>query len=124
MILLIFMSQLLIDIMQFTIRDWSVIDSRQKLKDMTERTHEVVTFNFFNLTNGYALQTEWPPPKPRFEVVPVKFNYTLELVNETIIDNGLGYKYVQWSYYDVVDEADGDLEIVQVNPVRQPASAS
>tara|TARA_B110001452_G_C15235075_1_gene427638 strand:+ start:120 stop:3326 length:3207 start_codon:yes stop_codon:yes gene_type:complete len=116
-ILLIFMSQLLVDIMKLTIRDWTVIDSSQKLKEMSERTHEVVTFNFFNLTNGYALQTEWPPPKPRFEVVPVKFNYTLELINGSIIDDGLGYKFVQWSYYDVVDESDGDLEIVQVNPI-------
>ena len=117
MVLLIFMSQLLVDIMRITIRDWSVIDTSQKLKEMSERTHEFVTFNFFNLTNGYALQTEWPPPKPRFEVVPVKFNYTLELINGTIIDDGLGYKYVQWSYYDVVDPAEGDLEIVQVNPI-------
>ena len=111
------MPQLIVDTMKEMVQDWSVLDTAAELEAEAERKHEVVTFNFYNLTNALALQTQWPPPKPTFEMVPVRFNYTHERLNSTSLEHGMGYKYVAWSYYDVHDAADADLEIVQVNPV-------
>ena len=109
--------QLIVDTMHKMVQEWSVLDTTEELEAEAERKHEVVTFNFYNLTNALALQTQWPPPKPTFEMVPVRFNYTYERLNSTGLEHGMGYKYVAWSYYDVHDVADADLEIVQVNPV-------
>ena len=60
------MPQLIVDTMKEMVQDWSVLDTAAELEAEAERKHEVVTFNFYNLTNALALQTQWPPPKPTF----------------------------------------------------------
>lgn len=115
--------QMIVDMIKETVSDWTVADTVAKLEEASQRKHEVVTLNFFNLTNGLALQTESPPPKPTFEVVPVRFNYTYERLNSTVLEHGMGYKYVSWSYYDVQSAADAAMEIVQVNPIYIAAMA-
>ena len=92
LLLTLIMPQLIVDTMKEMVQDWSVLDTTAELEAEAERKHEVVTFYFYNLTNALALQTQWPPPKPTFEMVPMRFNYTHERLNSTGLEHGMGYK--------------------------------
>ena len=58
LVLVVVGPQMIVDMIKETVSDWTVADTVAKLEEASQRKHEVVTLNFFNLTNGLALQTE------------------------------------------------------------------
>jgi len=75
-----------------------------------------ITLTVFNLTNGKALQSVTPAPKPHFEAIEVEFTQMGKSFGCSSLDGGEKIKYHDWSKWVPTDPDMYDFKFVQVNP--------
>ena len=71
---------------------------------------------YFNLTNGNALLTVTPTPKPAFEEVCVKLSIKSQAFDFELNDDLSEATYKTWTVLDLANVYDYDIELVTINP--------
>ena len=108
-------------VLRASIHDALVQDTQSKMDTWLDPEKEwtdniSAPLYFMNLTNGKALLTTTPAPKPHFELINVTFVERSKFFDGAPSEDGDSYLYHEKWQFTAADPADLDLEIVQVNP--------